>query len=1563
MITRLMSFMVFSALVSCASLSQATDMDNNGLDDQVEFQLAEKYKPAFMLHRDRIVEPEPVEIMSANGSALTSSDLWISFFSLTSQTWLTVEDSDPISLLSQPYNYVWDAPGDPVEGRLDGLQFVAAPSIQDVNHCSFLGCQTYFHLQFGEWGEEIASTWAADYANGGPANLPGSHFNPRVYPHLFMEGNRCVIQYWMFYPYNDNINNHEGDWEHINVVLSSADPATSAIEAVDFYFHQRYMIVAGDNLGYLHMIDDTHPLIYVGGYGSLEAGGIHGSGASSGGSYPGFGSWDQVGAWIPILGIPTYRPHTEEVESGGRFLNYREVDLVIYPRVDSHERSDDNDGCGESYFEAHPSEAWMRANIHWGQYITAEPWVGAPGISMGTDIGNRAPRTPAYQSSWEDRHPDGFDEYHRYEFFTDNAPLLVTSIVAGGEEVRDVTILAGEFFETGTPSSWSTPSPAAVYLSSVAGVEGNSVQVYVPAVFVRSGITYEFDSWIDDGPMTESESRNRLRVGHLTSLTNEWIASYLPRAPLFVDVTAAPVQGVNRVTNSVEWADVDSDGDEDLYFGYGKDHEPNTYDSTNKMVRNDRLGALVDITPSTGGTGIDWAGSTVSAAFGDADNDGDQDLYLVNSDPNGTADANKLLISSLNNGTPTYTVSQLGAPLASLEDLHGGGRAEWVDIDCDGDLDLYVGRANELPALVFENFPTDGQCWLQQRAVSGLEVAGDAGQFSWGDFDNDGLVDVYVFRTNGLNVLLKNTGNWAFVDVSDQLGSPMSAPLPGVAAAWGDYDNDGDADLFVCAAHAGVGANRLYRNDAIEVPPYREFHEVAADVGLPESEMPSSSAGWTDIDRDGDLDLVIAGQSCAVFQNMYPLARFDCYEMAALDAPSEPLTMSFADFDLDGDEDIYVGVQHRNADWSGFSRLYRNDMNSGNGWIRVTLQGQTTNRDGVGARIRVTSAGGATQSRQITGALGGSSHAPRAQTIGLGHEFVAQSVRVDWPWGRVTEIPMLAAGSSIVITDQVSAPTAGAIYLTTSSTGERTLPSGSWNLGDYVDFYLAADFAGASIADASMGGFEVRVTPSGVFSGLTIEPLFSGVDADLDTWEFSVRFDANKPLGAGPIPLLRFRGQITREGGDGTVALEVARPCSFVDPIDPIAACWWGGESNVLYRFDGDLSSGGIEFPVIDLKAPLVTWCSLYPEYLPSDRSWVAVAFDEPLAESCFDSAFLLDLSHFRIYNPTNPLITKSILFAVGIGNNGYLLKLSSPIQAGKLFDLEVSGVSDRHGNVRAVSTVNVSLEEDPNIDLNEIFFAMAKSVSNSAAVEWVELKNSENAPICISGWTVANGAGGVMRVPDAPLCVLPPGGHAVLVAAGADTTGFNEDIVLVCANTQLALVDGTLVLLSPFGAQADVFDSGTNKDLGKHASSSYQRFAVSESKSAVWELDGPEYAPGLHGTPGLANCRLDGSGSESDLPVIEQSGLLRATPNPFNPAIIIELALKSPGRVRVRVYDVMGRVVRTLLDEHRSSAGLMSLVWDGRDSRGAGSASGVYFVKMDAPNVDTQSLKITLLR
>ena len=182
-----------------------------------------------------------------------------------------------------------------------------------------------------------------------------------------------MIQYWFFYPYNDGYNNHEGDWEHINVLLDSQDPNTANIIRVDFYFHKK---VLSRNYPNFQFENNTHPIVYIGGTDTQCCG------DNTGGSYPQTGHWVDVGP----LG------HDENVYGYGPVVHYVEY-------LDGNP----NDGRGivilkerDQYdYSQNKSMSWLNADIPWGHITVPSPWDWVP-----FNIGNHAPVGPAINKGW-----------------------------------------------------------------------------------------------------------------------------------------------------------------------------------------------------------------------------------------------------------------------------------------------------------------------------------------------------------------------------------------------------------------------------------------------------------------------------------------------------------------------------------------------------------------------------------------------------------------------------------------------------------------------------------------------------------------------------------------------------------------------------------------------------------------------------------------------------------------------------------------------------------------------------------------------------------------------------------------------------------------------------------------------------------------------------------------------------------------------------------------------------------------------------------------------------------
>jgi len=343
------------------------------------------------------------------------------------------------------------------------------------------------------------------------------------------------------------------------------------------------------------------------------------------------------------------------------------------------------------------------------------------------------------------------------------------------------------------------------------------------------------------------------------------------------------------------WADYDGDGDLDLATGFK--------DGSVVLLRNDR-GRLV---PS--GVQLDVGGRDARAlAWGDYDADGDVDLYVGTSP---TPRHRNRLFRNDRGGRFTEVGDKLGIAPADASTR----QTSWVDIDRDGDLDLFVAQ-RAAPNQLFRN---DGGQFHEVAAELGLADPRKSVGACFLDADQDGDLDVFVANQAGdRDGYFRNDGG-RFVDVAEALGmTPLqrAADDGSVGCAVGDYDNDGDFDLFVAA----YGKNRLHRNDG------GTFTEVAAAVGLAADDH-HVAGGWADVDQDGWLDLYVT-----TFRTPNPALKDHLYRNRAgqfTEALPDSLDEVPADHgvqwaDLDGDGDLDLAITH-NDDKVGGGRVYRND--------------------------------------------------------------------------------------------------------------------------------------------------------------------------------------------------------------------------------------------------------------------------------------------------------------------------------------------------------------------------------------------------------------------------------------------------------------------------------------------------------------------------------------------------------------------------------------------------------------------------------------------------------------
>jgi hypothetical protein len=247
-----------------------------------------------------------------------------------------------------------------------------------------------------------------------------------------------------------------------------------------------------------------------------------------------------------------------------------------------------------------------------------------------------------------------------------------------------------------------------------------------------------------------------------------------------------------------------------------------------------------------------------------------------------------------NSGTFEEVASQFG--IADLTDTRA---ASWGDFDSDGKLDLYVGftrKSGERNKL----YKHDGNKFIDVAPDLGLDLIGETRQVSWIDFDNDGKVDLFVAFRDAPNQLLRNEGN-RFVNVAQDLG--VADPRKTVGAVWFDYNRDGRLDLFT--ANQDGTLNGFFRNDG------NRFVDVAHELGMDAFGRPGQSGSngpsVIDFDNDGHLDLFVAsygenflykGDGRGNFRNI-------ASEMGLIGG-DQATPSSWGDYDNDGRPDLYV---------------------------------------------------------------------------------------------------------------------------------------------------------------------------------------------------------------------------------------------------------------------------------------------------------------------------------------------------------------------------------------------------------------------------------------------------------------------------------------------------------------------------------------------------------------------------------------------------------------------------------------------------------------------------------
>jgi hypothetical protein len=421
-------------------------------------------------------------------------------------------------------------------------------------------------------------------------------------------------------------------------------------------------------------------------------------------------------------------------------------------------------------------------------------------------------------------------------------------------------------------------------------------------------------------------------------------------------------------------------------------------DTDNELYRNNGDGTFT-LQAVSSLTAFDWGIAAAGASWSDIDNDGNIDVFIARFREGGPP-YNKAF---LNNGDGTFTEISNSA---IVEDAGMAIDASWADYNNDGLIDLYVAN-HEIINHLYRQDDT-GFAKIEVSPI-GTDVGG-SNSAAWADIDNDNDVDVIAANGWGdyLDHFYENTGDGNFSRITGDIVATATNLSWG--ASWGDYDNDGDQDLLLTSSIFGspsISYDYLYNNDG-----NGSFTHMSA---MAPSTNGASTFGstWGDFDNDGDLDLAAVASGTNLLYSNNGDGSFTKINTGDLVTEShESYGIACGDYDKDGDLDVFV----TNV---GTNNLFENNGNSNN-WVNIKCIGQTSNYSAIGTKVRLRAIIGGNpvwQLREISSRTGKGAQNSLNAHFGLGDASIIDSIKIEWPSGMIDTLTNVTINQFLSVTE------------------------------------------------------------------------------------------------------------------------------------------------------------------------------------------------------------------------------------------------------------------------------------------------------------------------------------------------------------------------------------------------------------------------------------------------------------------------------------------------------------------------------------------------------------------